>query len=131
MFQVSLAAVTTPGDPAMMNRKHVSVFGRRDVLLGAGAATLVTAFLRTVPEAGANEKSAQFKGALKALLGNANPISGGIKMDLPNAVENGGYVPLSLAVESPMTEAAKSHNATPIAGERVAAPKIPATISAE
>ncbi len=88
----------------MMDRKRVRVFGRRDVLLGAGAAALVAAFLRAVPAAGAGAKSAQFKAALNALLGDAKPVSGGIEMDLPDAVENGDYVPLSIAVESPMTE---------------------------
>ena len=87
----------------MMNRKRVRVIGRRDVLLGAGAATLVAAFLQAIPEASAGEKSAQFKAALKALLDDAKPVSGGIEMTLPEAVENGDYVPLSLAVESPMT----------------------------
>ncbi|MGI9403823.1 MAG: thiosulfate oxidation carrier protein SoxY [Hyphomicrobium sp.] len=88
----------------MMDRKRIRVLGRRDVLLGAGAAALVAAFLRAVPAAGASAKSAQFKAALNALLGDAKPVSGGIEMDLPDAVENGDYVPLSIAVESPMTE---------------------------
>jgi len=94
----------TPGNPAMMNRKRVRVFGRRDVLLGAGAAAFVVAFLKTAPAADANKKSDEFQAALKALLGEAKPVSGGIEMDLPDAVENGDYVPLSLSLESPMTE---------------------------
>lgn len=88
----------------MMHRKRVRVFGRRDVLIGAGAAAFVATLLRAMPAAGARGESAQFKAALKALLGNAKPISGGIAIDLPDAVENGDYVPLSLGVESPMTE---------------------------
>ena len=88
----------------MMHRKRVRVFGRRDVLIGAGAATFVAALLRAGPALGASGESAQFKAALKALLGNAKPVNGGIEMDLPDAVENGDYVPLSLGVESPMTE---------------------------
>lgn len=103
-MRVSLAALNSPGNPAMMNRNRVRVIGRRDVLLGAGAATLVAAFLRAAPAAGANKTSAQFQAALKALLGEAKPVRGGIEMNLPDAVENGAYVPLSLAVESPMTE---------------------------
>lgn len=88
----------------MKKRKRVRIIGRRDVLLGTGAAALVAAFLRAIPEARASEKSAQFKAALKAILGDATPVNGGIEMNLPEAVENGDYVPLSLAVESPMTE---------------------------
>jgi sulfur-oxidizing protein SoxY len=40
---------------------------------------------------------------LAALIGAATPREGGIEMDLPDAVENGDYVPLALAVASPMT----------------------------
>lgn len=88
----------------MMDRKRIKVIGRRDVLLGAGAATLVAAFLRAIPVASASEKSAQFKAALKALLGDATPMIGAIELGLPDTVENGDYVPVSLSVESPMTE---------------------------
>ena len=88
----------------MIERKHVRVFGRRDVLLGAGAAALVAVLLKAMPASGASGESAQFKSAFNALLGNATPLRGGIEMDLPDAVENGDYVPLALAVESPMTE---------------------------
>jgi sulfur-oxidizing protein SoxY len=88
----------------MKKRKRVRIIGRRDVLLGAGAAVLVAAALRAVPEARAGKRSAQFDASLKALLGDAEPVSSGIELDLPDAVENGDYVPLSISVESPMTE---------------------------
>jgi len=88
----------------MIDRKHVRFFGRRDVLLGAGAAALVAVLLKSVPASGAGGKSAQFKSAFNALLGDATPLRGGVEMDLPDAVENGDYVPLALAIESPMTE---------------------------
>lgn len=80
---------------------------RRDFVLGAGASALLAGLLAAVPEAQAGERSAEFEAAIKALLGAATPKAGGIDMDLPDAVENGDYVPVALSVESPMT--AESH----------------------
>jgi sulfur-oxidizing protein SoxY len=83
------------------------LLGRRDFVAGAGAAALVAALLAAIPEAKAapSERSEQFTAALAALLAGATPHEGGIEMDLPGDVENGDYVPVALAVDSPMTEA--------------------------
>ncbi|MFA5900922.1 MAG: thiosulfate oxidation carrier protein SoxY, partial [Hyphomicrobium sp.] len=50
-------------------------------------------------------ESADFKSQFNALLGPATPIDGaGLTLDLPASVDNGDYVPVAVAVESPMTE---------------------------
>lgn len=87
----------------MTQASRIMVLHRRDFVLGAGAATLCTALLGATALADTAERSAAFDAALSELLGNATPTSGGIEMDLPEAVENGDYVPLALAVNSPMT----------------------------
>lgn len=75
---------------------------RRVFLAGAGAAVLVTAL--TGPAAAAeSERSTQFNAALSALLSGAEPRTGGIELDIPSDIENGDYVPVALAVDSPMT----------------------------
>ena len=56
------------------------------------------------PEAVAGE-SAEFKAAFDALVGKATTQSNGLTFDLPESVENGDYVPVALAVDSPMTAA--------------------------
>ncbi len=83
---------------------------RRTFLLQGATATALVAMLgradalRAEPAA---EETAEFKASLEALLGNATRQQGGITLDLPDSVENGDYVPLAIAVESPMT--AESH----------------------
>jgi sulfur-oxidizing protein SoxY len=83
---------------------------RRTFLLGAGAAALLMALLERVPdvraEASAGE-SVEFKAALEALLGKGTPRDSGLTLELPDNVDNGDYVPVALAVDSPMT--AESH----------------------
>lgn len=51
----------------------------------------------------AAEESAEFKASLEALLGKATPQEAGLMLDLPQSVDNGDYVPVALAVDSPMT----------------------------
>ena len=43
--------------------------------------------------------------AIRQLIGEASPERGKVKLELPSIVENGNTVPLTVSVESPMTEA--------------------------
>jgi sulfur-oxidizing protein SoxY len=45
------------------------------------------------------------EGAIRALLGEAEPQRGKVKLELPSIVENGNTVPLTVSVDSPMTAA--------------------------
>jgi sulfur-oxidizing protein SoxY len=87
----------------MADTLKVMMLPRRDFVLGGGAVALLAGMLGAARKADAAEHSAHFKSALAALIGAATPREGGIEMDLPDAVENGDYVPLALAVASPMT----------------------------
>lgn len=75
-------------------------------MLTAGAAAVLMARIDGLraaePEAAAAE-SAEFKAAFEALVGKATLQSSGLTFDLPDQVENGDYVPVALAVDSPMT----------------------------
>lgn len=42
--------------------------------------------------------------AIRDLVGEATPEPGKVKLELPSIVENGNAVPLTVSVESPMTE---------------------------
>jgi sulfur-oxidizing protein SoxY len=82
------------------------MFDRRTFLLTAGAAALLLGVLHRLPRALAEAsapESAEFKAALEALVGNGVPRDSGLTLDLPEAVENGDYVPVALSVDSPMT----------------------------
>jgi sulfur-oxidizing protein SoxY len=83
-----------------------SVSDRRAFLLGASAVAAILPFLAT-PGA-AQEAAPTWEEALKRLLGDAQPITNGklLTLELPEIAENGNMVPVTVSVESPMTEAA-------------------------
>ncbi|HRD77950.1 MAG TPA: thiosulfate oxidation carrier protein SoxY [Hyphomicrobiaceae bacterium] len=83
----------------------VSVIGRRDVLLGAGAATLVAALLSGAKGAAAQDKPNGWEDIVKKLMGDAKPVDGKIAIDLPEIAESGNTVPFTVTVDSPMTDA--------------------------
>jgi len=71
---------------------------RRAFLAGAAVITVLPfAPARATPEAMA--------AAIKQVVGDAAVRDGKVKLDLPPLVENGNAVPLTVLVESPMTEA--------------------------
>ncbi len=43
--------------------------------------------------------------AIRKIVGTATPTEGRVKLDVPPLVENGSTVPLTVSVDSPMTEA--------------------------
>ncbi len=88
----------------MENVLRIKVLDRRDFVLGAGAAVLLAGLSAVIPEARAITGSAEFEAALAELLKGASPRTGGVDMDLPASIENGDYVPVTLGVESPMTD---------------------------
>lgn len=56
-------------------------------------------------DAAAPERTAQFKEAFDKLIAGATPVEGRIAVDLPETAENGNFVPVSISVDSPMTDA--------------------------
>jgi sulfur-oxidizing protein SoxY len=88
-----------------MTEPLTTVVTRRRVLIGAGGLVLATA----LPDAPAHAQSTQdraaaMQAAIKAVAGDTPLQQGRIKIELPPLVENGNAVPLSIAVESPMTD---------------------------
>jgi sulfur-oxidizing protein SoxY len=75
-------------------------FSRRELLLAAGAglvSLVVVRPARATPEA--------MQEAIRKVAGPARINRGRVKLELPPLVENGNVVPLTVGVESPMTEA--------------------------
>ena len=72
---------------------------RRLMLLAAAGVGLAA----LAPPAAAS--SAAMEDAIRALTGEAAISRGKVKLELPPIVENGNTVPLTVSVESPMTEA--------------------------
>lgn len=65
----------------------------------AGAAAIVV--LPLGPAAATPDAMAE---AIKKVIGNATPTDGRVKLEVPPLVENGSTVPLTVSVDSPMTE---------------------------
>ena len=75
------------------------IFNRRQALaLGAGA---MGAVALGAPRALAKNDSEE---TIKKFTGGKTPVQGKIKLDLPEIAENGNTVPMTVTVESPMTE---------------------------
>ncbi len=72
---------------------------RRCILLAAGAIGIAPF------SAPARATEAQMAEAIRALVGEAPLEEGKVKLELPSIVENGNTVPLTVSVDSPMTEA--------------------------
>ena len=77
---------------------------REFLVLAAAALAAATADAQIGPNQAALRKAA-FQDALRRIVGDAQVRSGRVKLQLPPLIDNGNSVPLSVAVESPMTEA--------------------------
>jgi sulfur-oxidizing protein SoxY len=113
----------TPTTGASAKSPRMCVISRRDLLLNARTAGLITIFTPaallpraiaedTVPAAvveppidpATGQPTAQE--TLRRLLRGAKPIDGKIKLELPEIAENGNVVPFTVTADSPMTDEA-------------------------
>src|SRR3989440_7146857 len=72
-------------------------------IAGGVAAGLGLTSIVTVKPASATP--AEMQEAIRAVVGSARITPGKVKLDLPPLIENGNAVPLTVTVDSPMTEA--------------------------
>lgn len=79
-----------------VRRRHVLARGLAGALAGAGG-VLVARPAAATPQA--------LREAVAAFTGGVTPRDGRIKLDLAELVENGNAVPVTVSVQSPMTEA--------------------------
>src|SRR4051794_27337834 len=93
-----MTAMTTQAHPVetLDRRRFVLLAATSISALGAGA------LLRPTE---AHATAAEMEAAIGEVLGDRKLQTGRVKLDLPPIVENGNTVPLSVSVESPMTEA--------------------------
>ena len=75
-------------------------YTRRDALATSIGALAIAAFGTTSPAQAANDSADQ----IKKFTGGKAPTEGRVKLDLPEIAENGNTVPMTVSVESPMTE---------------------------
>jgi sulfur-oxidizing protein SoxY len=73
---------------------------RQALTIAAGAVGAALVGGAVMPAEAANDSA----DLIKKFTGGKQPSAGKVKLDLPEIAENGNTVPLSIAVESPMTE---------------------------
>ena len=80
---------------------------RRAFLASSVAAAVLTPFLVYAETSSSLtlERSRKFEEDFAKLIGGATPVDGKIAVDLPEIAENGNFVPITIAVDSPMTDA--------------------------
>jgi sulfur-oxidizing protein SoxY len=78
---------------------------RRQFLLSAGGAAAGIGLASLIQVEPARATPAAMQDAISKVVGPARVNTGKVKLDLPPLVENGNAVPLTVSVESPMTEA--------------------------
>jgi sulfur-oxidizing protein SoxY len=86
-----------------MQDDHQTSITRRRVIIGGGslAAGLGLAAMPGIEPAGATPTAMQ--AAIRKVVGQAPVHQGKVTLDLPPLVENGNTVPMTVAVDSPMT----------------------------
>lgn len=78
------------------------ILPRRQFLGAAGVAAAGALSLTLVPF-GAEATPSQVSAAIEKVIGNKTANEGRVNITLPEIAENGGVVPMKVAVESPMT----------------------------
>jgi len=78
---------------------------RRQFLLSAGGAAAGIGLASLIRVEPARATPAEMLDAISKVVGPVRVNTGKVKLDLPPLVENGNAVPLTVSVESPMTEA--------------------------
>ena len=78
---------------------------RREFLLTAGGAAAGIGLASVIAVEPARATPATMQEAIRKVVGGARISPGKVKLDLPPLIENGNAVPLTVTVESPMTEA--------------------------
>lgn len=86
---------------------RVSILNRRAFLVSAVAVAGLTPFLVYAETSSSLtlERSKQFDEDFARIVAGATPVEGRIAVDLPELAENGNFVPITIAVDSPMTDA--------------------------
>ena len=87
----------------MTKRQSRDKRSRREVLMALGAGGVAVATLTLLPQ-GARANSPAVNEAIKSLVGEASPKEGRITLELPQIAENGNTVPLTVEIDSPMSE---------------------------
>jgi len=79
---------------------NVTINRRRVLTIGVGAAAVAVFGLPATPVHAKND----IEDVVNKFTGGKTPTEGRVKLDLPEIAENGNTVPMTVSVESPMTD---------------------------
>ncbi len=79
---------------------NISISRRQALAVGAAAIAAAALGQSVTPASAANNIDEM----IKKFTGGATPAAGKVKLDLPEIAENGNTVPITVSVESPMTD---------------------------
>lgn len=90
----------------MTETTRIEVISRRSFVIAAAASLTLRPWLALAdtPVVGL-ERSVAFADEFARILKGVTPTEGGIVLELPEIAENGNFVPVTITVESPMTDA--------------------------
>ncbi len=86
----------------MKRSNQMSVVSRRQLLTAVGTGVLAAAGVALASRP-SEAKPEDVRKVMKKLIGDKQPKSGRVKLEMPQIAENGNTVPISITVESPMT----------------------------
>lgn len=91
----------------VQERIGISVVSRRAFIITSAAVAALAPFAALGDEAvpSSADRSQEFKENYARIVGSAKPVEGKISVDLPETADNGNFVPITIAVENPMTDA--------------------------
>lgn len=90
----------------MRDQARITQFDRRQFLLSATAAAgLLPLIIKAAHGETPLERSRQFEETFAKLTHGVTPVSDKIVVDLPELADNGNFVPITMSVASPMTDA--------------------------
>jgi sulfur-oxidizing protein SoxY len=89
----------------LADKIDISVLSRRTfIVAGTAAFGLMPLIARADNGAASLVPSREFNDDFARIVGNAKPIDGKISVDLPETADNGNFVPITIAVDSPMSD---------------------------
>lgn len=92
----------------MPERQHITNISRRTLVVSAAASAMLLKPLLALAEDAtllSLTRSAQFEEAFAKLVAGATPLEGKVAVELPEIAENGNFVPITISIDSPMTDA--------------------------
>jgi sulfur-oxidizing protein SoxY len=90
--------------PAMIDYDRAMQATRRSILIGSARLAVGAGLVSLVGTIPARATPQTMRDAIREAVGDAPLRTGRVTLDIPSLVENGNTVPLTVAVDSPMTE---------------------------